>query len=114
VEPVSELGSLELVHRTHDLLAVGEQPVTVQRRVVVLEHRPERIEHRGWVQQLVLDHVHASKKGRDRREQPAARFQLPYLETPTLTGEESRQLVVVEDVVGLIARYVLLQQTEAV
>ena len=100
-------------HRTDDLLAVGQQPVAVERRVVVDQHRPERLRHRRRIEQLVLDDVDALEERLDGREQPVARIETTQIEPRRLPGEKGGELVVVQHVVRLVPRHPLLQQPEA-
>ena len=113
VDLSGQLRAFQLPHRPHDLLAVGEQPVALKSLVVGAQHRPERVGHRGRVEQLVLDHVHALEERGYRGEQPALLVELPEFEPGRLPGQERGELVVVQHVVGLVPRHALLQQAEA-
>ena len=112
--PRRKLRAFELADRADDLPSVGQQPVALERRVVVAQNGAERVGHRRRIEQLVLDDVDPGEERVDRREQPVAGIELADLQSAGLAREECGQLVVVEDVIGLVARDVLLQQAEAV
>jgi hypothetical protein len=106
--------TLELANGTNDLLTVGEQAIALERVVVGAKNRAKRVGQRLRVKQLVLDDVDSLQEGLDRCEKPVPGIKLLELETSRFPGQERRELVVVEHVVGLVTRDVLLQQAEAV
>jgi hypothetical protein len=59
VDLAREPWSLELPHRPHNLLAVGQEPVSARAFRVRAEDDAERIGHSRGIEELVLDHVDA-------------------------------------------------------
>ena len=57
VDDCRQLRAAPVPDRPHHLLAVGQQPVAIERLVVGAENPAETVGHRGGVEQLVLDDV---------------------------------------------------------
>ncbi len=106
--------ALQFADGSDDLLAVGEQAVSLQCVQIVQEHPAERLRHRVGVEEFVFDDVDAAQKAIDRSEQAAPRVQPLQVQARGLPSQEGRQLVIVEDVVGLVAGDVGLEKPEAV
>ena len=95
-------------------MAERQHAVSIERRQIVDEDLPERLRHRGWLEKFVLDDIGVLEEHRDRREQSVVRIELTDVQPIRLSGDESSELIVIERVVGLVPRYVLLEQPEAV
>ena len=99
-------------HGLNDLLAVGQQAPPFQFLVVPLRNGLERSAELIEREQLVLDHVDVRAEMLDRTEQTL--IGALQLQAIRLDGQERRQAVLVEDVVGLESRDAALQELEAV
>ena len=109
---VGQLRPLQFPYCPDDLLTVGKQPIAVEGLVVGTQHRPERVRHGRRVEQLILHHIDALEKRGDRSEQAVVLVKLPDIEPVRLPGQERRELVIIQHVVGLIPRHPLLEEPE--
>src|SRR4051812_44546997 len=108
--------ALQLMDGARDLLSVGEQPIPLERREVVAQDRSKRLRHSARIEELVLDDVNALQERFDRSEEAVASggVKLTDREPIRFSRQEGGELIVVENVVGLEARDMLLEQPEAV
>src|SRR4051812_41956584 len=67
-----ELWSFEFTHGPDDLLTVGQEPVSLEGRVIVAQHGAKWFRYRCRVEQFVLHDVNALAERFDRGKEPVA------------------------------------------
>ena len=102
-----QIRALQLPHGPNDLQAVSEQPVVVKGLVVISDNGLERLFQSCGVKQFVLDDAHDFQEGPYAGKDTLVGIgpigiELAEAEVFFLPGQEGRELVVVQYVIGLI------------